>query len=83
MRIENLLVVERTAGRRLYFDPLTVVPYEPDAILADEMTEQEITWLNRYHEHVYEKLAPHLSSREREWLQLQTAPVKPRSTEES
>jgi Xaa-Pro aminopeptidase len=83
VRIENLLVVERTAGRRLYFDPLTVVPYEPDAILADEMTEQEITWLNRYHEHVYEKLAPHLSSREREWLQLQTAPVKPRSTEES
>lgn len=83
VRIENLLVVERTAGRRLYFDPLTVVPYEPDAILADEMTEQEITWLNRYHAHVYEKLAPHLSSKEREWLQLQTAPVKPRGTEES
>ena len=83
VRIENLLVVERTAGRRLYFDPLTVVPYEPEAILAEEMTEQEITWLNRYHAHVYEKLAPHLTEKEREWLRIQTAPFKPENTEES
>ncbi len=83
VRIENLLVVERTAGRRLYFDPLTVVPYEPDAILTDEMTEQEITWLNRYHAHVYEKLAPHLSKEERDWLRMQTAPLKSTGTEES
>ena len=83
VRIENLLVVERTAGRRLYFDPLTLVPYEPEAILADKMTEQEINWLNRYHAHVYEKLAPYLSEEEREWLRVQTAPVEPEDTEES
>ena len=83
VRIENLLVVERTAGRRLYFDPLTVVPYEPEAILPDKMTEQEITWLNRYQAQVYEKLAPHLSGEEREWLRIQTAPVEYKEAEES
>lgn len=75
IRIENLIAVARTAGRRLYFEPLTLVPYEPEAILAERLSDEEKRWLNRYHRHVYEKLSPHLSGPERIWLEEVTSPL--------
>jgi Xaa-Pro aminopeptidase len=32
------------------------------------MTDEELQWLNDYHQMVYERLAPHLSEDERQWL---------------
>ena len=32
------------------------------------MTQDEIDWLNQYHQTVYDRLSPHLDSDEVEWL---------------
>ena len=75
VRIENLIVRRRNLQLRPYLETLTVVPYEPEAILTDKLSAEEKRWLNRYHGHVYEALSPHLSEEERDWLKSQTKPV--------
>ena len=39
------------------------------------MEERDIALLNAYHAQVYEKIAPHLSAEEAEWLKEVTKPV--------
>ncbi len=39
------------------------------------LERKEIGWLNNYHATVYEKLAPHLTPDEREWLKEKTAAI--------
>lgn len=75
VRIENLIVRRRNLQLRPYLETLTLVPYEPEAILVDRLSDEERRWLNRYHQHVCEMLAPHLSEEERKWLKEQTSPV--------
>lgn len=79
IRLENMIVclkdMENGYGSFMRFEPLTLVPFDREAILAGEMTEQELAWLNRYHSRVYEKLAPYLTEEEKIWLQKETAPL--------
>ena len=75
IRVENLLVLRRTAGRRFYFETLTLAPYEPDAILTDQLSDDDIAWINRYHGNVYRKLSPYLTDEEAAWLKEQTKPL--------
>ena len=74
VRVENLLVLRRTAGRRFYFETLTLAPYEPEAILTDQLSDDDIAWVNRYHGNVYRKLSPYLTDDEAAWLKEQTKP---------
>ena len=50
------------------FETLTLVPFDLDGVLPEQMTPAERALLNAYHEKVYEKIAPHLNDEEREWL---------------
>ena len=72
VRLENLLVCAarqtNSYGTFLGFEPLTMVPFDRDAILWDALSEKELRWLAAYHQKVYESLAPHLSEEERQWL---------------
>ena len=72
VRLENLLVCAarqtNSYGTFLGFEPLTMVPFDRDAILWDTLSEKELRWLAAYHQKVYESLAPHLSEEERQWL---------------
>ena len=72
VRLENLLVCAarqtNSYGTFLGFEPLTMVPFDRDAILWDTLSEKELRWLAAYHQKVYESLAPHLSEGERQWL---------------
>lgn len=72
IRLENLLVCEKEEenayGSFLRFVPLTLVPFEMDAVLWEQCTEREILWLKGYHETVYRTLSPYLEKEEREWL---------------
>ena len=44
------------------------------AMITDKMlTNEEIEWLNNYHQTVYEKLSPDLNEEEKVWLQEATA----------
>ena len=72
IRIENeLLVVKDTQnfyGQFLKFEPLTLCPYDPDAIIPSLLDDAELESLNSYHQEVYEKISPYLTPREKTWL---------------
>ena len=42
---------------------------------VDELSRDQITWLNNYHAHVYEMLSPRLTEDERVWLKNKCAPI--------
>lgn len=79
IRIENILAVRRGEkngdGQFLYFDTLTYVPIDREAIDIKYMQPADIERLNRYHAAVYEKTAEYLTKEEREWLAEVTAPL--------
>ena len=76
IRIENTVVVRKdvkTEYAQFYrFDTFTVVPIDTDCLDIELMTKAEIDWLNAYHAHVYETVAPHLSERAKSWLARKT-----------
>ena len=79
VRIENVLLVtpyqETEFGRFLQFEPLTLCPIDTTPIISEMMLDEEVAWLNHYHETVYESLAPYLDEAERLWLREATAPI--------
>ena len=76
IRTENLMVCyedeETEFGRFLKFDTVTLCYI--DALLIDKslMDSDEISWLNAYHDLVYTKLSPYLSTEEKAWLKEKT-----------
>ncbi len=72
IRHENLLLCRKDGkneyGQFLCFEPLTMVPFDLDAVDVSLMEEREIKLLNDYHETVYNALSPYLDEEEREWL---------------
>lgn len=80
IRIENVLVVRKGAknedGQFLHFETLTWVPIDLQAIDVSCMTAENIKRLNRYHEKVYENIAPFLTDEEAAWLRSATAPIR-------
>ncbi len=80
IRIENLLAVreaEITGAERdmLEFETLTLAPIDRHAIAVNLLTETEKTWLNAYHQRVYDALSPQLDDPTREWLDEATRPI--------
>ena len=78
-RIENTLLIEpyreTELGRFLQFESLTLCPIDKTPIVAEMMTPEEITWLNDYHQLVFDRLSPHLDVDEKTWLQEACAPL--------
>lgn len=77
IRIENEILCKEADGNadELYFEMLTLCPYEPEAIISERLTEEERSYLNGYHKMVYSKLAPLLEPEVRNWLRKVTAPL--------
>ena len=79
IRHENLVLVrkgEQTAyGQYMYFETLTLAPFDRDAIDRTLLTAREREQLNAYHARVYAEIAPELTQEEREWLSAATAPI--------
>ena len=72
IRTENL-VLTVPAGKGMFdnylkFETITLCPICRKGIIKELLTAEEIKWLNKYHQTVYEKLAPDLNNDEREWL---------------
>ena len=71
-RTENTLLIvpykETEFGRFLQFEPLTLCPIDKRPIIRELMLQEEVDWLNEYHQTVYNRLSPHLDDEEREWL---------------
>lgn len=76
IRIENLVAVEpaprmeacTTEDEFLRWETLTLCYYDTTLIEMSIMTPQEIEWINRYHQKVYELTAPLLTAEEAAWL---------------
>lgn len=79
IRLENEVLVregkENEYGQFMYFETITYVPMDLDALKADMLTEEEKGWLNDYHRTVYEKLSPYLTEEENEWLKKYTRAI--------
>lgn len=78
-RTENTLLIvpykETEFGKFLQFESLTLCPIDKAPILIEMMTQEEIQWLNDYHQRVYDTLSPHLSAEEAAWLRTACAPL--------
>lgn len=83
IRIENLIAVREakrlgaytTGEAYLEFETLTLCPYDTHMIDLNRMTEQEIAWINAYHEWVYAEVAPLLSEEEAAFLKAKCQPL--------
>ena len=76
IRLENMIVcqkdMENDYGSFLCFDSLTLVPFDRSAIIAEELSTKEREWLNKYHQKVFETIAPYLTEEEAGWLKKET-----------
>lgn len=79
IRIENLeLVVEKqTQGDFpvLAFESLTRCPIDVRNINVNMLTRPELTWLNDYHQKVWDEISPLVEGDVKEWLHRATRPL--------
>ena len=79
IRLENELICRKgeknTYGQFLYFENMTYVPFDLDALDPDQMTGVEKARLNAYHAKVYEVVSPYLEGEELAWLKEATRAV--------
>ena len=79
VRIENTLLVtpykETQFGQFLQFESLTLCPIDTTPIIRELLLDEEIAWLNQYHQHVLATLSPHLDDEEKEWLKAACAEI--------
>lgn len=72
VRTENLVLTvpagEGMFGNYLKFETITLCPICKKGIIKEMLTDEEINWLDDYHQNVYEKLSPNLNKEEQEWL---------------
>jgi len=79
VRIENLVCCqpagENEFGRFLAFETLTLCPIDTRCFQLAMLREDEIDWLNQYHQHVRDQISPLLSGYALRWLIERTEPV--------
>ena len=79
VRLENEMLVregeKNEYGQFLYFEIITLIPFDLDAINPKLMSEKDKKHLNDYHRRVYETIAPLLTEEEGEWLKKYTREI--------
>lgn len=79
IRTENELVCHKGEknefGQFMYFENITYVPIDLDAIDPNQMTSTEKNRLNSYHENVYRVVSPFLEGEELAWLKQATRAI--------
>ena len=75
VRIENMVVFVDDGEGNIVNEPLTCVPYEREAINKDLLTDEEIAYVDKYHEWVRKSLTPLLDEETAAWLANETRPL--------
>ena len=79
IRTENELIwqkgIKNEYGQFMYFENVTYVPIDLDAIDPDQMNRDEKRQLNQYHAMVLEKMAPYFEGDELEFLKEYTRAI--------
>lgn len=77
IRLENLIAVIPSQAnhferKTFEFETLSFAPFDPKLIDISLLNQDEIDWLNAYHQDVFDKISPSLNTEEKEWLFNQT-----------
>ena len=79
IRLENLIAVrevEKTDFGTFYdFETLTFCPFDKKLIIKELLSQQEIDWLNNYHQTCQEKIGPHLEGEVKAWFDGLVSPL--------
>jgi Xaa-Pro aminopeptidase len=79
VRIESVVIAAAEESTEFEefcgFETVTQCPIDLDLVDVQLLSREERTWLNEYHQRVYETLAPFLSHEEQQWLQHETRRV--------
>lgn len=75
IRIENLILVQSFGDNQLCFETITMAPFDMNLVDVSLLSNDEIEWLNNYHQTVFEKLSSFLDQDHQEWLQEKTAAI--------
>ena len=80
VRIENTLLIvpyrETEFGHFLQFESLTLCPIDKRPVITEMLADEELQWLNDYHQTVFDRLSPRLDADETEWLRQACAPLE-------
>ncbi len=78
-RTENTLLIvpymETEFGKFLQFESLTLCPIDTRPIIKEMLSQEELDWLDGYHQRVFDTLAPHLDPNEVAWLKEATKAI--------
>lgn len=83
IRIENMTCVkyccENQFGKFFELETMSYFPFDLNAIDSTMLTQQEIEWINSYHQSTYERLTATglLNAAEKEWLANKTRQIIP------
>ena len=79
IRCENLIVTEKAMttefGDFYKFATMTLFPFDLRLFDTSIMTDEEIEWVNKYHEKVRSRLTPLLTAEEGKWIEEKTRPL--------
>lgn len=75
IRIENLIILNKSSKKNLKFENLTLVPIDKNLIIKELMSMDEIKWLNNYHKTVFFKLNKFMNYKERSILKDQCSNI--------
>ena len=75
IRIENLIILNKSIKKNLKFENLTLVPIDKNLIIKELMSMDEIKWLNNYHKTVFFKLNKFMNYKERSILKDQCSNI--------
>jgi len=75
VRIENEALMKSDGKGNTINEPITFVPYEPEAINPLLLTDDEIAWVNNYNKVVREKLLPIVDDELGAWIKSQTEEI--------
>lgn len=79
VRIENTLLIKESLttefGEFLEMESLTLCPIDKTPVDRSLLLPEEVEWLDRYHQMVFDRLSPYLDDEERAWLADATSPL--------
>ena len=75
VRIENIMLCVALSNGKYGFENLTLCPYEKDAIVRNELTPEELLYINGYHAFLLHTLEPLVSPEAAAWLREACEPL--------
>lgn len=80
IRHENLVLCQKGTkneyGQFMYFENLTMVPFDPAGVDVSYMSDKDVERFNAYQKEVYDAISPYFEGEEKAWLEKITAPLK-------